>query len=299
MTANYIETLDANSYRCTDAELTFALYEVASPTVFQSFGGTLTGPSCRYAKTLPSTTKIPLSEASQDGASTFTQCQLIDPCYWTPRLPFLYKFMPDISYADGSSASIEHTLGLRRWETDGQNFLLERKRTVLRGVFVRQELEIDLDAAHGAELAVMVPNPSRPFLQEASEQGVMIIADIRDCSDNLTNQLLSFTWQPSVGIVLPTMDACYLPHSQILAASINSAGHDSMGVLSEDWVKVVIVELETGEKPSASLAQIDKPVIAIRRGVEFADLHAARAACDRLQAELAPEFDLAGYFVAP
>jgi hypothetical protein len=33
--------------------------------------------------------------------------------------------------------------------------------------------------------------------------------------------------------------------------------------------------------------------------VAYADFDEARAACDRLQAELAPEFDLAGYFVAP
>jgi hypothetical protein len=38
-------------------------------------------------------------------------------------------------------------------------------------------------------------------------------------------------------------------------------------------------------------------VIAIREGGTYADLQTARLACDHLQAALAPEFDLAGYFV--
>jgi hypothetical protein len=59
---------------------------------------------------------------------------------------------------------------------------------------------------------------------------------------------------------------------------------------------VVAVELAAEERPPSWMASLGKPVIAIRRGGAYANLHEARAACDRLQAELAPEFDLAGYF---
>ena len=60
---------------------------------------------------------------------------------------------------------------------------------------------------------------------------------------------------------------------------------------------VIAVELAEGDRPPAWIAKVSKPVIAIRRGRVYADFFEARAACDRLQAELAPDFNLAGYFV--
>ena len=66
-----------------------------------------------------------------------------------------------------------------------------------------------------------------------------------------------------------------------------------------DTCQAIIVELQSDQRPPTSLATLNKPMIAIRRGVAFNNLHEARAACDRLQAELAPEFDLAGYVVGP
>ena len=60
----------------------------------------------------------------------------------------------------------------------------------------------------------------------------------------------------------------------------------------------MVLELQPGERPHAALAHCTLPVIAIRRGESYADFTTARAACDRLQAQLSPEFNLAGYFIA-
>jgi hypothetical protein len=56
------------------------------------------------------------------------------------------------------------------------------------------------------------------------------------------------------------------------------------------------IELQSGERPPTWAATCDKPVIVIRNDLE-AEIRTARMSCDKLQAELAPEFDLAGYFV--
>ena len=57
------------------------------------------------------------------------------------------------------------------------------------------------------------------------------------------------------------------------------------------------VELQSGELPSAAFAACARPVLVVRRGADGADVAAARVAADALQAELAPGFDFAGYFV--
>ncbi len=299
MTVAFTEQLDASVNRSSESEASFALYEVFSPTLFGHFGGSLRGPSCRYAKTLASSFPIPRSEVLQPGASTFTQTSIVDPCYWTPRLPFLYEFASDIAYADGTSESSSHTVGLRRWEVDGRSFRLERKRMVLRGAVISAEHDVDLLAARDAEVAIAIKNPSTDFLQQASEIGVMVVADTRQSEADLTKTLLGYTWQPSVALVIPEMDAAYVPHSQLLAEVVGANGEFSPDSAREDWSQVIVVELNEDERPPRAMQQIDKPLIAIRRGVDYSDLHEARAACDRLQAELAPEFDLAGYFVAP
>lgn len=297
MSADFTRQISAECFRPTESQATLGLADL-SGGAYRSFSGTVTGPKCRYSRTLPATFQVPSCICEAD-ASQMTQAMLPDPCYWTPKLPFLYDCSLDIKHSNGNTEAASHTLGLKRWEIDGDSFFLERKRFVLRGIAVRHESEVDLEEAHEAELAVMVPSPSEVFLQEASERGVMVIADTRDCDDELTRLLLGFSWQPAVAIVVPQPNACYVPHSQILGAILSASQNAASNLRDSDWAKAAIVELETGQKPPDEIQQLNKPVIAIRRGVEYADLTAARAACDRLQAELAPEFDLAGYFVAP
>lgn len=296
MSEQFINKIDAMCFRAAESDLTFGMADM-SHGEFASFSAVLTGPRCKYARTLPATFNISVC-VCEPKVSNLTQRQITDPCYWTPRLPYLYDCEIELKLAAGSALSAKRTVGFRRWETDGRHFLLERKRTVLRGVVAEQE-NFDLTSAHDAEVTVLIDNPTEEFLQQASEVGVMVVADIRGSTGDLISRLLSFSWQPSVGLVLPKMDACYVPNSQLLAASLGADKNTLAGQCREDWVKAIFVELDATERPPGELANLDMPVIAIRRGVNFANLHEARAACDRLQAELAPEFDLAGYFVAP
>lgn len=297
MSADFTRQISAACFRPTESEATLGLADL-SGGAYRSFSGTVTGPKCRYSRTLPATFQVPpcVCEAN---VSQMTQAMIPDPCYWTPKLPFLYDCSFDIKLANEQVESISHTLGLKRWEIDGDSFFLERKRFVLRGIVATDESEVDLQKAHEAELAVMVPSPSEAFLQEASGCGVMVIADTRDGDDELTRLLVGFSWQPAVAIVVSPPDTRDATHSHILGTILSASNKAASNLRASDWAKAAIVELETGQKPPNEMQKLGKPVIAIRRGVEYADLTAARAACDRLQAELAPEFDLAGYFVAP
>lgn len=282
---------------CSETDVTLGLCDMSNGQL-ASFSGTLKGPRSKYARTLPATYQIPKCDCETD-QSNFVQQRVTDPCYWTPRMPFLYDLQLELVFRDGTTTTLDHTMGFRRWETSDCNFLLERKRTVLRGVSIRDESDVDLAEAHVAELAVMVHDPSEQFLQQASELGVKVIADLRVEDTQFTSRLLSLTWQPSVGMVLPNNSFDYVPHSQKLAYCSYTAFKLTPDMVNADSpFDVFILELRDDEKLQGQLQDVNKPMIAIRR-MELSSLHEARTACDRLQAELAPEFDLAGYFVMP
>ncbi|NOZ41468.1 MAG: hypothetical protein GXP24_14765 [Planctomycetes bacterium] len=293
---SFIEQIDPVGYSPTEHQVNFALCDMSQGRL-ASFGGNLIGPHCQYARTLPATFSIPPCEGLPD-VSNRTQKIITDPCYWTPQLPYLYTFEGEMKLADGSEQSWSHTVGFRRWEVEGRNLRLERRRVVLRGVVV-DESSVDLAAAHDAEVTLVVKEPSNSFLQQASECGVMVIADLYNVDTVLTPRLLSLAWHPSVALVLQNEIYGYLPPALIPGHRVHANAQLVPESIAHDWASVILVELNAGERPPAWLANTKKPVIVIRRGEDYADFTAARAACDRLQAELAPEFDLAGYFVTP
>jgi len=295
------ELIDPVCSSPTEHQLNFALCD-RSQGKLTSFRGNLIGPHCKYARTLPATFSVPPCACLPDLANR-TQQTITDPCYWTPQLPYLYNFEGTVQLADGTEQSWSPTIGFRRWEVTGKNLRLERRRVVLRGAVAVSESAANLPAAHAAEVALLVKEPSDSFLQQASECGVWVIADLRSVGPDLAPNLLRLAWQPSVALVLvnsanskldfhvpPTITLGHTLHANALEAPANRV---------PPWASVLLVELDAGQTPPTRLANTDQPVIAIRHGEEYSDLTAARATCDRLQAELAPEFDLAGYFVAP
>jgi hypothetical protein len=269
------EQLEIFTHRASESEVLVELGDVPGIEV-RSFQ--LCGPRCERAHTLPAT-----FQANQSGTLLVT-----DPCYWTPQLPFLYDVELSLQLADGTTTTWKHTVGLRRWEIDGRNLFRERRRIVLRAVAVAEFDVADLAAAVEAEMALVVLDPSEAFLQRASELGVPIVADLRGLSPSLT----SYTWQPSVVLVLLDK-ATPKPH----AIKTASVARPACGFAANTWPDAITIELSNSERPPAWAATCEKPLIAIRRQGAYAELAEARRACDQLQADLAPQFNLAGYFV--
>ena len=297
---SFAEQIEPAGYSPTEHQVNFALCDMSQGRL-ASLGGKLIGPYCQYARTLPATISVPACECLPD-ISHLTQQIITDPCYWTPQLPYLYNFEGEIKLSDGTTQSWSHTVGFRRSEVEGRNLRLERRRIVLRGAVADDESAVDLPAAHEAEVALIIQEPSDSFLQQASECGVLVIADLRNVGTELTPHLIRLAWQPSVAFVLvsntnPLFDI-YVPHSIALGHLILANAQIAPNSVDHDWASILLVELNAGEHLPHWLANANQPVVVIRPGQGYTDLATARGACDRLQAELAPEFDLAGYFVA-
>jgi hypothetical protein len=152
-------------------------------------------------------------------------------------------------------------------------------------------------------VAFLVPHPTTETCGLANEHGLPLIADLR--GGELEPQAVrSLGLHPSVTMMLidghqiRQSKPGHLPRGTLIAAAMNPVrdGHVSAQQPPE-WADVLAVEVEPGGRPPAWMAHLSRPVVAIGGDGTYADFHAARAACDRLQAALAPDFDLAGYFV--
>lgn len=256
----------------------------------QIINGTLRGPRCATAKTLPATLKI-LPTKPPEGI-------VPDPCYWSPTLPMLYDLSFDSQEPNGEVVSYKHSLGLRRLEANDQNLLLNRERIVLRGGAMNGSTINLLPEAHEQEVALIACNPSIETVQHASQLGVFIIADLREVKENLQTTLRQLAIEPAVAAVIINDYSELnerLPHGLLLAQAV---GPNDGASTIEPWANLVIVELNENETPGSDLASCDKPMVAVQRNNSNIAIENIRSECDKLQARLAPEFSLAGYFVS-
>jgi hypothetical protein len=201
---------------------------------------------------------------------------------------------------NGDSAEWRQTFGLRRWGAQRGNLRLDGKRIVLRGAAVGRVAPQDLLLAQQHDAALLLSHPSDDLCDEASGLGVPLILDLRRNQSDLATTLRRLAWQPAALVLLidEALPPYFIPtNSVFIARAISADAADPFpgGGIS---AHALVIELRTGERPPDWVAWSPMPVIVVRRGSPCADLREARAACDRLQAELAPEFNLAGYFVS-
>jgi hypothetical protein len=238
--------------------------------------GIIRGPFSDFAKTLTADFALRPTELGS------AEALVTEPCYWTPQLPMRYEVRLEVD-----SVECIMPIGLKRFYCKGRNFSLESKRIVLRGMSCESPTENDLKLARQYETALIVTDPTDKVCEMASRLGVPLLVKTQN-----ETAIERYAWFPAVFMVLATAGQRLKPSSQVpIGEIVKGSDPEPNGAF-----QAVIIELNLGERPPAWAATCDKPVIVIRKDEE-AEIKTARADCDRLQAELAPEFDLAGYFV--
>ncbi len=250
--------------------------------------GMVRGPYSEFAKTL--TADFPLKPTVVAGQ---VESLIVEPCYWTSHMPFWYDLRLKLLLSDGTQREEILRVGIRRFFCEGRNLCLESKRIVLRGLRHNSPTEDDLLLARKCETALLIKDWSKEIGLAASRFGVPLVVDLSGHEFVDRNVLNDLDWSPAVMLTLMHRDQLTNsgPRQCFVGAYVD-------GKMQESNIKcdVFAVQLADGERPPAWLAKCNKPVIAIRKNMG-SEIATARAGCDRLQAELAPEFDLAGYFV--
>lgn len=256
--------------------------------------GSLRGPSCSIAATLPAThALVPLAP----GESLLARAVVPEPSFWTPELPHVYQAEVTLRQGERAVASTRRLFGIRTLGSAGSKLIYGGKRWVLRGVCT-DELPhaADWKAWHEMDTAALVNNPSDALCQEASLQGVLLVARLE--AEQL-GELARLSCWPAVGIVVVrgAADASRLPrrHNLVLAQQVGLGAEPAPGA------KVVVLELP--DYADATVAPLPAvATLALRRAAGLASVAEGRAACDRLQRDLAarpagPRGDWAGFVV--
>jgi hypothetical protein len=281
--------------------------------------GTLTGPQCRRATTLPTTARlVDLGRAGDErtpAGSAVARAVLTEPAFWTPDLPNLYRLAATVRVEDEVAAVIDARVGLRRLGARGRSLRLDGRRWVPRGVridlgdFVANDLR--------GTVAVMV-NPDEAICSQADAEGVAIVA-IPERADAavppaamLSDRITHWANHPAIVMALLPSDT-----SAADAAAVAHAVRAVKGTLQLGWqvdgaapppdvppgIDWLAVDVGLDRRPHAAwrAAAPMVPLVACGAG------GGGRAACDALQATLAAwgleaggervPWDWAGYVV--
>ena len=290
--------------------------------------GTLTGPDCKHALTLPVTAKlgpVPGSAATEAPAAATTlvaRTILTEPSFWTPELPGLYRLDARLVVAGREVAAWRRLVGLRRLGVRGRSLWLDGRRYVPRGLVGPAD---DLAAFRAASLAAVVSDPSEEFLTRADAEGVAVLGLLADAvgqplaGEAAAAAVLRWAWHPAVFMAVVPRAA-----SAEVVEEIAMATRNQRGTLLVAWeadgsrpppavpvgVDLLVVTLSAGGLPHKAW-RTEPPAMPLvaRRLADEASASAAqspsRRECDAIQAALAgwvtaagdPAPDWAGYVV--
>lgn len=282
--------------------------------------GTLVGPACRRATTLPVTTRLvdlgPPPGGGVDATPTLVaRAVLTEPAFWSPELPNLYQLEARIVCGDAVAATVATRVGLRRLGARGRSFRLDGRRWVPRGVRL-DAAGFDPDRLRDAAVTAILEEPDESLCGRADADGVAVLAVLAGSAagqpptDVVTERIAGWAIHPAVVMALlaPGTPAA---QAEAMAAAVRTCkGTLQLGWWVDgaqpvppipagiDWLAVAVGREGT---PDASWRQSAPSLPLVACGGA-----GGRAGCDALQARLAawmlaggeqPAWDWAGYVV--
>jgi hypothetical protein len=257
----------------------------------------LHGPCCQQRRTLPA--RIPL-ERHADGV---WRARIVDPCYWSPGFPAHYRLQ--LEDAAGAPVGPTASVALRRLEAHGPHLWLDGRRWVFRAAeHVRVDVE-DVDKWSEQLLGLVVDTLAADIADEASRCGVPLAVRVPD--EGWQSSLRQAVWHPAVQMaVVPAVWKGDVGELRARAADLLLVA-DLTGAppsLVPAWADALLCPADANlleaanrqpPRPRALLAYATDSAL----GDEATPWNAQRyrQACERLQRDLAPRFDLSGYIV--
>jgi hypothetical protein len=273
----------------------------APPSIISA---TVSGPRSMYARTLEATAQL----VPVDKERTLWSDQLEDPCFWTPRQPYLYSVRFDLRHADGQSESIVQPLGVPVLVARARGLELEGRGWVVRAVTAASQSTALLSTCHEMATELCLANPSDDFCSAASQRGVLLLADLTALEQaQVATELTRLARWPAVGIAILPEDAEIAPAVQRETAHVirGVIFNPTLPSVTPDWAKLLVVgdrDAHDTRLSGATHAIVVKKTIAglaggMAHGEPEPAVARARQSCDSLQQELAVFNQFAGYLV--
>lgn len=253
--------------------------------------GSLTGPMCPYAHTLPVT--LALVDRGP-GESPLAEAYVPEPCFWTPEMPHVYRAHVQLCKDGRVLAAADRIVGIRALGVAGRKLLYDAKRWVLRGVRAGAVPPTDLDVWRASGAAMIASSPSDPLCEQASRVGVLLVAELDEFNRDEIRRLSHW---PAVGMVtLPARSPVELDglrHNLLLAERFDSG----QAIAPAAWARAAVYEVADPVEFAARTSSCPIAVIAFRPEERLASVAEGRSRCDHLQRDLAGRGDVSGYIV--
>ena len=263
--------------------------------------GRVVGPTCEYSQTLRAT--IPFAPrrppAAPGPSPLLTEAIVPDPCFWSQELPFLYAAEIELRCGGELLAAVTRSFGIRPLGVRQRRLVWERRPWVVRAADVREVAERPIAEWRANDLAMLVEQPGDELCRDASRLGVVLIADMTECREQVDNELRRLACWPAVA-------GAVLASGQLLEASTRSTARNLLlaercgpeaDFAPSPWADVVICEGASADAIAAQANKIHVPVVAQRAAGWGDDLADVRRECDGLQRDLAGRGDFTGYVV--
>jgi hypothetical protein len=288
--------------------------------------GTIRGPHCLYSTTLQTTADF---KDAGPGETLLGKALVVDPCYWTPELPFLYDVEVELLREGEVVATAKREFGMRDLAVRGRFLYLNGKRFVLRGVkswrLDDRFPSVGAAVLHDEGCVVLAQDPTDAFCEAASQHGVLVIAEVdpwllaKRRTKTVPGAMFPILWDLDVGL-LPEIRRL-ARHPSVAIAAIEG-GDPFPNDVAPQMIRVALLDCtedlkelrpgyqgivlrvhDTSSAEAAAALQMPAIMLDVRpppddeEDQEPPPISEARAKVDRLQAELAPYGDFAGYIV--
>jgi hypothetical protein len=254
--------------------------------------GSVRGPRCLHAQTLPAS--WPLVDLGP-GPTLLAQAIVTEPCFWSSDVPAIYDVTVHLERGGEVLATERREIGLRGLGPRGRGLLYQGKNWVLRGVLASSTTAELPRQWHDASAAYVTGDVNEERLAEAGQWGALAVVRLDASTDDLVPKLRQLAKYPGVAIAALRGQLAADPSSAAPNLLLAHEMQTEKAVSVPPWADIVIVQADKMEH--SGVIDCARPVIALRPLETRTELDAARAACDRLQRDLAPLGQFAGYIV--
>ncbi|MBW8884062.1 MAG: hypothetical protein JF612_04635 [Planctomycetia bacterium] len=255
--------------------------------------GKVTGPRCFNTRTLPTTSHFCDLGA---GPTLLSRALVIDPSYWSADVPSIYDLVIDLRRGAKILATARREIGFKALGVRNHAFVLQGKHWVLRGVCASSVKDLLPREWHAAS-AVFVTDEMDARLAEASQRGTMAVVELRGAADEIIDRLRILAMFPAAIMAvihghLPRQFAIKGVAPNLLLAQPLDPIREFM---LQPWAHAIWAEWSDAGAIAKLQTTTNLSVVAVRRLQSPLPIDQARAACDKLQRDLAEIGQFAGY----
>ena len=257
-----------------------------------SMTGTMSGPTSRYAQTLPSTYRfMPVS----GGRISLAEASFSILVSGRPRRQISIQCRFNFATRVRLLRETERALGIRPLGAAGPSLRLEGKRWVLR-VNAHCVPPTEMSDWRDASAAMLVASPNDGLCKEAGRIGLLITAELPE-STSASAELRRLARWPAVGVAIlsstvPLDDGLRKIARNMLLVQRLRNNEETVAA----WASAVVVSADQLDL-LVKIASLNKPVLVERAVPPQASVADARGLCDLLQRDTAGLGDFAGYVI--